>query len=154
MKIFVFLCSFTSAFALNSLSRDLRCTAHFFEAHFALPENFDKTKDSWFMTEKMHEIFRKAPLSSYPYFKKIETLEWHLKMLEPKSFAFPYLTRYEITYLEARTTSQGQTLYRFEHKIAHRKSVEFTLDALEPHGLYLQNRVTHDQFLHLTCSPH
>ncbi len=104
------------------------------------------------MSEDMHRIFTRAPLSSYAFFRKIQTETWRLTMLKPMRQQYPFLPRYELTYLEARSTNLGQTLYRFEHKVNHRKSVEFSLDALEPTGLFIQHATTHDQFLHLTCS--
>lgn len=142
----------TSASALKALSGKLLCEVHFFEAHFQFPPGHDKKKDQWLMSEDMHKIFTKAPLSSYAYFRKIETAKWRLEILKPMRQQYPFLQRYELTYLEARTTSLGQSLYRFEHKVNHRKSVEFSLDALEPTGIFIQHAVTHDQFLHLTCS--
>ncbi|MBN8221039.1 MAG: hypothetical protein J0L53_08935 [Spirochaetes bacterium] len=142
-----------SARALQALSEKLRCEVHFFEAHFAFPPGYDKRKDQWLMSEDMHKIFTKAPLSSYAYFRKIQTAVWNLTLLKPMRQELPFLARYELTYLEARITSLGQALYRFEHKVGHRKSVEFSLDALEPTGIFIQHAVTHDQFLHLTCSP-
>ena len=138
--------------ALKALSENLRCDAHFFEAHFQYPPGYNKARDQWLMTEDMHKIFTKAPLSSYAYFRKTLTETWHLKLLKPMRQQYPFLQRFEITYLEARTTSLGQTLYRFEHKVSHRKSVEFSLDAFEPTGIFLQHANTYDQFLHLTCS--
>lgn len=138
--------------ALKALSENLRCEVHFFEAHFNYPPGYNKQRDQWLMSEDMHKIFTKAPLSSYAYFRKIVTETWHLKILKPMRQQYPFLSRYELTYLEARTTSLGQTLYRFEHKVNHRKSVEFSLDALEPTGIFIQHANTYDQFLHLTCS--
>lgn len=148
----VLLCN-TSAFGLKAISDRLRCEVHFFEAHFEFPPGHDKKKDQWLMSEDMHKIFTKAPLSSYAYFRKIETAIWHLVLLKPMRQQYPFLQRYDLTYLEARITSLGQSLYRFEHKVNHRKSVEFSLDALEPTGIFIQHATTHDQFLHLTCSP-
>ncbi len=138
--------------ALKALSENLRCEVHFFEAHFNYPPGYNKQRDQWLMSEDMHKIFTKAPLSSYAFFRKIVTETWHLKILKPMRQHYPFLSRYELTYLEARTTSLGQTLYRFEHKVNHRKNVEFSLDALEPTGIFIQHANTYDQFLHLTCS--
>lgn len=146
-------CAGTSAYALTALSERLACDVHFFEAYFNYPPGYDKKKDQWLMSEDMHKIFTKAPLSSYAYFKKIQSTRWHLTLLKPMRQELPFLSRYELTYLEARLTSLGQALYRFEHKVGHRKSVEFSIDALEPTGIFIQHGVTHDQFLHLTCSP-
>ncbi len=142
-----------SPYALKALSENLRCDVHFFEAHFNYPPGYDKKRDQWLMSEDMHKVFTKAPLSSYAYFKKLETARWQLTLLKPMRQQLPFLARYELTYLEARLTSSGQALYRFEHKVGHRKSVEFSLDALEPTGIFIQHAITHDQFLHLTCSP-
>ncbi len=139
-------------YGLKALSENLRCEVHFFEAHFNYPPGYNKQRDQWLMSEDMHKIFTKAPLSSYAFFRKIQTETWRMAMLKPMRQQYPFLSRYELTYLEARTTSLGQTLYRFEHKINHRKSVEFSLDALEPTGIFIQHATTHDQFLHLTCS--
>lgn len=137
---------------LKALSEKLLCNIHFFEAHFSFPPGYNKARDTWLMSEDMHKIFTRAPLSSYAYFRKIETEVWHLTMLKPMRQQYPFLARYELTYLEGRITSLGQTLYRFEHKVNHRKNVEFSLDALEPTGIFIQHANTHDQFLHLTCS--
>jgi len=139
--------------ALNALSENLRCEAIFFEAYFRHPAGYDAKKDPWIMSDEMHKIFTKAPLASYAYFKKIDKALWRLKLLKPLKFEYPFLHRYEIIYLESRLTSLGQAFYRFEHKIGHRKSVEFSLDALEPIGIFIQHAATHDQFLHLTCLP-
>lgn len=139
-------------YGLKALSENLRCQIHFFEAHFNYPPGYNKQRDQWLMSEDMHKIFTKAPLSSYAFFRKIQTETWRLTILKPMRQQYPFLARYELTYLEARTTSLGQTLYRFEHKVNHRKSVEFSLDALEPTGIFIQHATTHDQFLHLTCS--
>jgi hypothetical protein len=140
-------------YALQSLSENLGCEVIFFEAHFNYPPGYDKSRDQWLMSEKMHQVFTKAPLASYAYYKKIAVFNWHLTLLKPIRHHFEFLDRYELSYLEARLTSLGQTLYRFEHKINHRKSVEFSLDALDPQGVFIQHAITHDQFLHLTCAP-
>lgn len=158
--------------ALKALSINLRCEIHFFEAHFNFPPGYDKKKDEWLMaepqtpsvpgsaqtrpwimTEEMHKVFTRAPLSAYAYFTKILSETWHMTMLKPQRHEYPFLKRYELTYLEARLTSHGQALYRFEQKVGHLRSMEFTLDTLEPQGIFIQHAATHDQFLHLTCVP-
>lgn len=143
----------SAVFGLKALSENLRCEAHFFEAHFNYPTGYDKLKDKWLMTEAMHKVFTRAPLSAYAYFKPIETATWHLRLLKPLRHEYPFLKRYELTYLEARITSLGQSLYRFEQKVTHLRSMEFTVDSLEPTGIFIQHAGTHDQFLHLTCVP-
>lgn len=150
---FFYLPPFSPVYALKALSPNLRCEVHFFEAHFKLPPGNEKIKDEWPMPEEMHKIFARAPLSAYSHFRKITAELWHLTILKPQRHEYPFLRRYELTYLEARTTSTGQAVYRFEHKVGHMRSVEFTFDALEPHGIFIQHAVTHDQFLHLTCLP-
>lgn len=147
------LASLQSLHALTALTSKLRCEAHFFEAHFNYPDGYDKRKDQWLMSESMHKAFTRAPLSSYPYFRRTLSEVWHLTLLKPIRMQFPFLQRYEITYLEARATGLGQILYRFEHKVNHLKSVEFTLDMLDPVGFFIQHSVSFDQYLHLTCSP-
>jgi hypothetical protein len=151
--LFIFICATPSVFALKALSENLRCDVHFFEAHFNYPQGYDKKNDAWVTSEDMRKVLAKAPLSAYTYFKKIETARWHLTLLKPMRQELPFLARYELTYLEARITSLGQSLYRFEHKVGHRNSVEFSVDALEPTGIFIQRAVTHDQFLHLLCVP-
>lgn len=141
------------AHALKALSPNLRCEVHFFEAHFNFPPGYDKKKDDWLMTEEMHKVFTRAPLSAYAYFRRILSETWHVTILKPQRHEYAFLKRYELTYLEARLTSLGQTLYRFEQKVGHLRSMEFTLDTLEPQGIFIQHATTHDHFLHLTCVP-
>lgn len=149
----VILATATNAWGLSAVSDRLECDVHFFEAHFDFPPGYDKKKDNWYMSEEMHKIFTKPPLASYAYFHRIQSVRWRLTLLKPMRQELPFLKRYELTFLEARLTSLGQAFYRFEHKIGHRKSVEFSLDALEPTGIFIQHAATHDEFLHLTCSP-
>jgi hypothetical protein len=135
----------------RAISDRLRCAVVFFEAHFQLPKGYDRSKDPWLMTEKMHAIFKKPPLASYAYFRKVESAIWPLEILKPMRHEFVFLRRFELTYLEGRLTSLGQTVYRFEHKVNHLRSVETTLDALEPAVIFIQHHTTYDHFLHLTC---
>lgn len=152
LTIFLVACT-SQTHALKALSPNLRCEVHFFEAHFSFPPGYDKKKDDWLMTEEMHKVFTRAPLSAYAYFRKILSETWQVTILKPQRHEYPFLKRYELTYLEARITSLGQSLYRFEQKVGHLRSMEFTLDTLEPQGIFIQHAVTHDQFLHLTCVP-
>lgn len=137
----------------RTVSDRLRCDINFFEAHFNFPVGYDQRKDVWMVDEKLHRIFKKAPLASYVYFRKVESSQWHLELLKPIRHEFSFLKRYELTFLESRLTSLGQTLYRFEHKVNHLRSVEFSLDELEPSAIFLRHDKTHDYFLHLTCLP-
>lgn len=137
--------------AQKSLSRHLRCEVHFFEAHLQLPQGYDKSKDLWLMTEQMHQVFSRPPLASYAYFRPKEATTWQIEVLKPLRLQFPFLQRYEITYLEARLTKLGQAVYRFTHKVNHLNTTEFTLNTLEPVAIFLQHAKTHDEFLHLTC---
>lgn len=137
----------------HAVTDRLRCKINFFEAHFNFPKGYDERKDAWMVDEKLHQMFKKAPLASYVYFRKVETAEWQLFLLKPVRHEFSFLNRYELTFLESRTTSLGQTLYRFEHKVNHLRSVEFSLDALEPSAIFIRHDKTHDYFLHLTCLP-
>ncbi|MBL8033973.1 MAG: hypothetical protein JNJ69_09745 [Leptospiraceae bacterium] len=152
LSVAYFMLSARPANSLKALSENIRCEVHFFEAHFNYPPGYNKARDTWLMSEDMHKAFTRAPLSSYAYFKKMLSETWRLTMLKPLRLTYPFLQRFELTYLEARLTGLGQTLYRFEHKINHRKSVEFSLDALEPTGIFIQHAVTHDQYLHMTCT--
>ncbi len=135
----------------KAISDRLTCTVNFFEGHFQFPAGYDKSKDQWLMDGKMHAIFKKPPLASYVYFRKVESSIWPLAILKPVRHEFAFLRRFELTYLEGRLTSLGQTVYRFEYKVNHLRSVEFTLDALEPVALFIQHQTTFDHFLHLTC---
>lgn len=135
----------------HAVSDKLRCEADFFEAHFRLPQGYDRIQDKWMMDEKKHQMFRKAPLASYAYFRKVESGIWRLNLLRPVRHEFSFLNRYELTFLEARLTSLGQTIYRFEHKVNHLRSVEFSLDALEPSAIFIRHDKAYDYFLHLTC---
>lgn len=137
----------------RAVSDRLRCDINFFEAHFNFPAGYDQRKDVWMVDEKMHRMLKKAPLASYVYFRKVESSQWHLTLLKPVRHEFSFLNRYELTFLESRLTSLGQTIYRFEHKVNHLRSVEFSLDALEPSAIFLRHDKTHDYFLHLTCVP-
>lgn len=137
----------------HSVSDRLLCEVDFFEAHFRFPQGYDRRQDQWMMDEKKHQMFKKAPLASYVYFRKVESGTWHLNMLKPVRHEFSFLKRYELTFLESRLTSLGQTLYRFEHKVNHLRSVEFSLDALESAAIFIRHDKTYDYFLHLTCLP-
>jgi hypothetical protein len=86
-----------------------------------------------------------------PTFAKSKAGIWRLNLLRPVRHEFSFLNRYELTFLEARLTSLGQTIYRFEHKVNHLRSVEFSLDALEPSAIFIRHDKAYDYFLHLTC---
>lgn len=137
----------------HAVTDRLRCSIHFFEAHFNFPQGYNERKDVWMVDEKLHRMFKKAPLASYVYFRKVENAEWQLLLLKPVRHEFSFLKRYELTFLESRLTSLGQAIYRFEHKVNHLRSVEFSLDALEPSAIFIRHDKTHDYFLHLTCLP-
>lgn len=135
----------------RAISDRLTCSVDFFEAYFQFPQGYDKRKDQWLMNEKMHALFKKPPLASYAYFRKVDSATWPLTILKPVRHEFSFLKRFELTYLEGRLTSLGQTLYRFEHKVNHLRTVETTLDALEPAAIFIQHHTAFDHFLHLTC---
>ena len=137
--------------AQSTLSSRLACEAHFFEAHFTMPLDDKIKKEHWLMPESMHRSFEKPPLASYAFFRRIESQAWDLEILKPLRMQFPFLQRFEITFLEARLTSLGQAFYRFEYKVNHLQSASFTLDALSSAALFLRHAKTHDEFLHLTC---
>lgn len=134
-----------------ALSSRLSCEAHFFEAHFTMPQDEKLKKEHWLMPESMHRSFEKPPLASYVFFRRIESQTWNLEILKPMRMQFPFLPRFEITFLESRLTSLGQAFYRFEYKVNHLQSATFTLDALTSAALFLRHAKTHDEFLHLTC---
>ncbi len=137
--------------AQTALSTRLSCDAHFFEAHFTMPQDDRAKKEHWLMPESMHKSFEKAPLASYVFFRRIESQTWNLEILKPLRLQFAFLPRFEITFLESRLTSLGQAFYRFEYKVNHLHSASFTLDALTSAALFLRHAKTHDEFLHLTC---
>jgi len=137
--------------AQAALSARLSCEAHFFEAHFTMPQDDRAKKEHWLMPESMHRSFERPPLASYAYFRRIESQAWTLETLKPLRMQFPFLPRFEITFLESRLTSLGQAFYRFEYKVNHLQSASFTLDALASAALFLRHAKTHDEFLHLTC---
>lgn len=139
--------------ALAALSDRLRCEAHFFEAHFNLPKDYDKSKDVWYMTPEMHRLFKEPPLASYSYFKKLESAIWNLQILKPVREKFDFLPYYELTFLEARATSLGEVYYRFEQKIAEQSSVQFSVDTQKPDIRFMEHRGEFDIFLYLTCNP-
>ncbi|MBV6493740.1 MAG: hypothetical protein LDLANPLL_01763 [Turneriella sp.] len=139
--------------ALSAVASRLNCEAHFFEAYFDFPKNYDKNKDMWLMSMSMHRIFKEPPLSSYTFFRKMETHIWKIKILKPIREEFPFLKRYELTFLESRVTSLGEVFYRFEQKIAGRGSVRFTAEVRKPTIIFLEHRGEFDMFLHLTCVP-
>jgi hypothetical protein len=135
----------------TTLSSRLSCEAHFFEAHFTMPQDEKLKKEYWLMPESMHRSFEKPPLASYAFFRRIESQSWTLEILKPLRMQFPFLPRFEITFLESRLTSLGQAFYRLEYKVNHLQSATFTLDALASAALFLRHAKTHDEFLHLTC---
>jgi hypothetical protein len=135
----------------TALSSRLSCEAHFFEAHFTMPQDEKLKKEYWLMPESMHRSFEKPPLASYAFFRRIESQSWTLEILKPLRMQFPFLPRFEITFLESRLTSLGQAFYRLEYKVNHLQSATFTLDALASAALFLRHAKTHDEFLHLTC---
>jgi hypothetical protein len=139
--------------AQSTLSPRLVCEAHFFEAYFTMPLDDKIKQEYWLMPESMHQSFKKPPLASYAFFRRLESQTWNLEILKPLRLQFPFLPRFEITFLEARLTSLGQAFYRFEYKVNHLQSVTFTLDALQSAALFLRHAKTHDEFLHLTCRP-
>lgn len=135
----------------SALSSRLSCEAHFFEAHFSMPQDDRSKKEHWLMPESMHRAFEKPPLASYAFFRRIDSQAWNLEILKPLRMQFPFLPRFEITFLESRLTSLGQAFYRFEYKVNHLQSATFTLDALTSAALFLRHAKSHDEFLHLTC---
>lgn len=138
---------------MKALSEKLHCTIRFIAAYSAPVEGAKDRIDTAAAASPLRKAFRKSPLASYAFFRNLHEEDWHLVQRVPQHHAFAFLARYELTYLEPRLSRQGQVLYRFAHKIAHRRPAEFILDPLDPVGTFIQNGITHDQFLHLTCSP-
>jgi hypothetical protein len=135
----------------TALNSRLSCEAHFFEAHFTIPQDEKLKKEYWLMPESMHRSFEKPPLASYAFFRRIESQSWTLEILKPVRMQFPFLPRFEITFLESRVTSLGQAFYRLEYKVNHLQSATITLDPQTSAALFLRHAKTHDEFLHLTC---
>lgn len=133
--------------------RNLQCEAHFFEAYFQMPQDKRIRRELLQMPEAMHRNFTKPPLSSYAFFRRIESQNWQLELLKPLRLTFPFLQRFELTFLESRLTSLGQVFYRFDYKVNHLTSAAFTLDALDGVALFLRHAKTHDEFLYLACRP-
>lgn len=134
-------------------TRHLQCEAHFFAAYFQMPQEEKVRKELWHMPEAMHRNFRKPPLASYVFFRRIESQNWNLELLKPLRLTFPFLQRIELTFLESRLTSLGQVFYRFDYKVNHLTGATFTLDALDGVALFLRHAKTHDEFLYLACRP-
>jgi hypothetical protein len=139
--------------ALTALSQELRCSVLFLEAFAKAPAQADATKKYTGQTAEIRAALQRNPLSSYSYFQLLHEAEWHMTRRKPVRHEFPFLARYELTYLEASLNRHGLPLYRFEHKVGHRNGMEFIWNPLDPAGIFIQHAVTRDQFLHLTCVP-
>lgn len=137
----------------QNLARQIQCEAHFFEAYFQMPQDERIRRELWQMPEAMHRNFTKPPLASYIFFRRIESQNWQLELLKPLRLTFPFLQRFELTFLESRLTSLGQVFYRFDYKVNHLTSATFTLDAFDGVALFLRHAKTHDEFLYLACRP-
>lgn len=139
--------------ASDVLHRELLCEAHFFSAYPQIPQDPQIQNARWVMSETMHTDFRRPPLSGYAFFYRNHTAHWRLKLLETAVAEFAEFPRFELIFLESRSTSTGRRFYRFEYKIGQRSAATITPDAGESSVIFLQHAKTHDQFLHLTCRP-